>query len=104
MIQPGLLNPCLANKTTANPISNVFQLKSFVWPVLIIMLGLFIIFKPRRQYRRYRWQECQPPRDKGHIFDTAEEKSSEDFIDSTSVMGGVKKNILSKKFKGRRHH
>ncbi len=75
-------------------------LKSFVWPVLIIMLGLFIIFKPRRQYRRYRWQECQPPRDKGHIFDTAEEKSSEDFIDSTSVMGGVKKNILSKKFRG----
>jgi predicted membrane protein len=78
------------------------MLRKFLWPAAIILLGLFFIFRPRRH--RYL-------KDKGNAYDKdrIEPKinafhdqsfSSEDFIDSTSIFGGVKKNIISKNFKG----
>lgn len=71
---------------------------AFLWPGALILLGLFIIFRPRRH--RY-WKE--------YVDDKVDEAmnakkdaftSSEDFIDSTSIFGGVKKNVISKNFKG----
>ncbi|MFI5188295.1 MAG: LiaF domain-containing protein [Chitinophagales bacterium] len=82
-------------------------LRQYLWPAALIILGLFFILRPRRR----PW--------KGYIDDKEESKineapnqpgqnqpgpnqsaSSEDFIDSTSIFGGIKKNILSKNFKG----
>ena len=74
------------------------MLRQFIWPAALIVLGLFIIFRPRRH--RY-WRE--------HVDQKVDEAikenqqgftSSEDFIDSTSIFGGVKKNVISKNFKG----
>ncbi|HEY2722227.1 MAG TPA: LiaF domain-containing protein [Chitinophagaceae bacterium] len=70
-----------------------------VWPLALIILGLFIIFRPRRHY----WRDY--PVDKKETDETNAPKeqaphSFEDYIDSTSIFGGIKKNILSKNFKG----
>lgn len=76
-------------------------IKQVVWPVLIIMIGLFIIFKPRR--RKFRnWEKWESKCQSHQRFSCDREGESihEDTIDSTSIMGGVKKNILSKNFKG----
>lgn len=83
------------------------QIKPILWPSLLILFGLVIIFKPRRKafgsHRRY----CRKMR--GHHFRhhheyrdfyNREEPSNEDYIESTTIFGGVKKNILSKNFKG----
>jgi len=75
----------------------------YLWPAALIILGLFFILKPRRQW----------PADEGqgtteNNFTTPPTSSSlnagnslnEDVIDSTSIFGGIKKNIISKNFKG----
>lgn len=75
----------------------LLSFKQFIWPVLIILFGLFIMFKPLRKNRFRRWEGKHQ-----HRFSCHREGESihEDVIDSTSFMGGVKKNILSKNFKG----
>lgn len=74
-------------------------LKPLLWPIMVIVLGLFIIFKPRRKHRPFRsrryyrnhrnWTEAQ-----------GEEAISDDRIEVTTVMGSSKRTVLSKNFKG----
>jgi predicted membrane protein len=86
----------------------------FLWPGILILVGLVIIVSPRRRWKyhydwkhdfkqdwrhdwdRHRWSWRHP-----HAFGTSKEGySSEDFIDSTAIFGGVHKKIVSKNFKG----
>ncbi|HCP93788.1 MAG TPA: hypothetical protein DIU05_07125 [Bacteroidetes bacterium] len=68
------------------------NITTFFWPMFIIAVGLFMIFKPRRKHNQGAdsWE--------GVRVET--EDVSEDLIETVSVFGGVKKNILSKNFKG----
>jgi predicted membrane protein len=70
----------------------------YIWPIVLIAMGAFLIFKPQRR----DWQERKeaetsgdtaplPPQDGYH---------DDDLLDSTSVFGGVKKTIFSKNFRG----
>jgi predicted membrane protein len=81
----------------------MMNIKPFIWPVLIILFGLMMIFKPRRKFNHRRWayahQRYSKYGQKGSCY-TREDSVSEDYVESTSFMGGVKKNVLSKKFKG----
>lgn len=79
-------------------IDNIYPdtpLKPFIIPALVIAAGLYMIFKPRRKkqagavWSRYD-RECMP----------GEQVSSEDYMDTTVVFGGVNKTIISKNFKG----
>ena len=68
------------------------------WPVVLIVLGLFIILRPRR---RWKWNASK--RTEGasdSVFTEDIDYSKEDFVDSTSIFGGAKKIIISKNFKG----
>jgi predicted membrane protein len=87
------------------------NIKPILWPILVIMAGLFIIFKPRRKMRnihmhhRRHWKEWHQHRHSDHArlyqnYMDREEPSKEDYIDSTALMAGVKKIVLSKNFKG----
>jgi predicted membrane protein len=87
-----------------NDIYPDLQMKPFLWPILIIMAGIAIMFKPRRS-RMERWKRWQQKRqhyafEQGNDYFEAKKKTDEDFIDSVSLLGGSKKNILSKKFRG----
>ena len=95
-------------------IDNIFPeitLGPMIWPILIIASGLLMIFKPRRRcppnsmYWRKRWEA------KGKRWEEKSAKweermqmrestSEEDRIETVSVFAGVKKNIISKNFKG----
>jgi predicted membrane protein len=86
-----------------------------IWPLALIILGLFFILRP---HRRHRWQNYVNDKVESKIDEAmaahsepsdvkdnptpqpAQASLSEDFIDSTSIFGGVKKNIISKNFKG----
>ncbi len=81
----------------------MMNIKPFIWPVLIILFGLMMIFKPRRKFNHRRWAYAHHKYSKyGQQAScyTREDSVSEDYVESTSFMGGVKKNVLSKKFKG----
>ncbi len=64
----------------------------YIWPAIIIAVGLAMILRPTRSRRSEKyWQEFGKQNS---------ERSSEDYIDSTTIFGGIKKNIISKDFKG----
>lgn len=78
-------------------IAEVEHLSRYFWPVVIIVVGIFIIIKPRNRgrFRRRqgygRWEE--------HAGIPAVNEGT-DRLDNVTVFGGVKKNIISKTFKG----
>ncbi len=81
-------------------------IRRYIWPTALILVGAFLILKPRRRHH-CQWADGEKKKaaatDSGIeeatvIDDTYESK--EDYVDSTSIFGGVKKNIISKNFKG----
>lgn len=82
------------------------NLKPFILPIVLIAVGLFIIFKPRRRFPdkfRRHWQKAHYHHRQNWENWRQEEKSTstnDDKIESTALFAGVKKNILSKNFKG----
>jgi predicted membrane protein len=94
----------------ANEMDPTWQMDRFIWPIVFIAIGIGFILRPRRhhhwrQWRRYhyesKWQ--QQPDTVGSITNAdaaAGDYDRRDFIDITAVFGGVKKNVLSKNFKG----
>ena len=97
------------------------HLHNFVFPVIIIAIGLWIILRrnqsptnrdkfAREWEQKWDWRYHTPAdpavetgSDAGNIppINPGSGKfSTDDFIDSTSVFGGAKKTILSKNFRG----
>jgi predicted membrane protein len=83
------------------------SIRRYIWPVALIVMGAFLILKPRKRH----W--ARPDGEKKNLSGAGTEKATateetyeyqkdfkEDFVDSTSVFGGAKKNIISKNFKG----
>lgn len=86
-------------------------IRRYIWPVALIAVGGFLILKPRRRHLG-QWADCGEKKKTGTTssgiaeatkaeeFYENQKDYKEDFVDSTSVFGGVKKNIISKNFKG----
>jgi predicted membrane protein len=76
------------------------SMRQYIWPMALIVMGLFFILRPRRR----NWQDWSEKKNAGMQGNSSilseETGSEEDFVDSTSIFGGAKKNIISKKFKG----
>ncbi|MFZ4798948.1 MAG: LiaF transmembrane domain-containing protein [Bacteroidia bacterium] len=66
-----------------------FNLKDFFWPTIILLAGAAMIISP---FKRKHWEKKYQNLDNSDL--------SEDYLDTTSIFGGVKKNILTKNFKG----
>ena len=96
----------------ANEIDHTFHMERYVWPIILIAIGIGFILRPRgnrhhwRRYQRYhsdaKWQQAPDavgptPENIGTMQGDYDRR---DFIDITAVFGGVKKNVLSKNFKG----
>jgi predicted membrane protein len=84
-----------------------YSLKRFAWPLIIITTGLFLLVRPRHHHwshtdwerkwkEKHYWRHKYDPR----FQQTEPITDSEDFFDSTSFFGGVKKVVLSKNFRG----
>ena len=67
-----------------------------LWPIAIIVLGLFIILRPGRRRKR----GTNPDENSDPLLTEQISYSGEDFVDNTSIFGGAKKIVISKNFKG----
>lgn len=68
------------------------DMRSFVWPLVIIAIGLLIILRPHRPKKNLTIEE-QPVLPEGGAL-------KEDIIDMACVFGSTKKIVMSKNFKG----
>ncbi len=78
---------------------HVYQFSHYVWPVAIIVVGIFVLLKPfkgREHYRRKYQRNLKWKRD----FEFSSSGDKDDYIDASAVFGSMKKNIISKNFKG----
>lgn len=78
-----------------------------IWPVALIVLGFFLIFKPRHRHWGVQEQDSPAPIPSDRVAPEEEVLprnesivSDEDFLDSTTVFGGIKKTLFTKNFKG----
>jgi len=69
-----------------------------IWPTVLIVIGAFIIMRPRRRWKWDGTKRTEGTSDSFFSEDT--DYSKDDFVDSTSIFGGAKKIIISKNFKG----
>jgi predicted membrane protein len=83
------------------------NLKPYVWPLIIIAVGLVMIFGTGSKKKKCfcgLFQSCKKNRE--NISNNAMQyneqytNDGEDFINSTAILGGSKKIIFSKNFKG----
>jgi predicted membrane protein len=74
-----------------NDVYPEFTFRRYMWPLALILIGIFIIVRPKHRGRHGF----------GNVAGIDDETfSQEDYIQGTSIFGGTKKNIISKKFKG----
>jgi predicted membrane protein len=72
--------------------------RRYILPVILVSVGMFIIFRPRHG-RWCRGQKKNRDFQSGPDLTTGE-ATADDYVDSTSIFGGAKKNIISKHFRG----
>lgn len=91
-----------------------YNFSNYLWPIALIVFGLFIMLRPRRGFYRARHMHRHHRHHHRHSWNqgmqdpiTSQERSqgppsptSDDYIYINSVFGGVKKNVISKHFKG----
>lgn len=69
------------------------HLEQYLWPAVIIFIGIVMVSTAGKRKERWKnWRECCKKNN------TAQ--STENMLDTVSIMGGVKKNVITKDFKG----
>jgi predicted membrane protein len=91
---------------TIDNINPAIQLDKYIWPILLMIMGLIFILRPKNKHGR-RWEKGRNGWQQGDAatspFMGLEGEASadrRDFIEATAVFGGIKKSVLSKNFKG----
>jgi predicted membrane protein len=87
-----------------------FNMRLYFWPFILIAIGLWVMLKPKKEYPKHFYA---PQKDQmAGYADTTDQSTyndhtayeanyiSDEVIDSVAIFGGVKKNIISKNFKG----
>lgn len=80
----------------------LFNLSAFLWPAALILIGLFIAFKPRRKCHSHKtyWRNKY-----GHHHGNWEKRdwtinSSEKVLSVSNIFSGTKRAVISKEFEG----
>jgi predicted membrane protein len=81
------------------------DLRRHMWPLILIVIGLFFIIRPKRRRGWHHWEEKKNAGAMTGAEATIpsskdEEFSQNDFINSTCIFSGAKRVVLSKNFKG----
>jgi hypothetical protein len=86
----------------ANEFISGIDLRNFILPIILIGIGVAFILRPK-PYRRKRWNNYDSFSGQAGFMDKGPFNATNEnveYIDAVAVFSGVKKNILSKNFKG----
>ncbi len=80
----------------------------FIWPGVLIIIGLGFILRPRvpvsrkkwEKWKDYKWEHYTQPEYVQPEPVPADVRDSSEFVEINAVFGGVKKIVLSKNFRG----
>lgn len=111
---PWLIFLLIGGLFMANEINPTWHMERYAWPIVLMAIGIGFILRPKRHHRWRRWREhqyqsgWQQQNAAGYTTDTnanagvppVGDFDRRDFIDITAVFGGVKKNVLTKNFRG----
>jgi predicted membrane protein len=75
------------------------DLRSHIWPLILIILGAIFILRPRNRHCR-GFKKKEGIQAEANTPLSEESYTRDDIIDSTNIFSGTKKVILSKNFKG----
>lgn len=76
------------------------EMRRHIWPLILIIIGVFFIFRPRKACFGQRKKAGGVQADGGATAIAEESYSQDDIIDTVNIFSGTKKVILSKNFKG----
>lgn len=77
------------------------QFHQYLWPIALICFGIFIILRKNRcsRHRHFPRQDMPPtPGTTGPATNSPDDENN--YMDMSAFLGGIKKKILSKNFKG----
>lgn len=74
------------------------KIRYFVGPVALIVVGAYLILRPQKA--KYWRQKVTNAFQDENTTNTTAAGTSDDYIDSVSIFGGMNKNIMNKSFKG----
>jgi predicted membrane protein len=82
-----------------------YNLSNYIWPIVLIIIGLYTIAKPKSKFSNYKkkWERrnYSPYNiEENKITDNFIGTRNGDYLELNSVFGNIKKNIISKDFKG----
>jgi predicted membrane protein len=110
---PWLILLLIGGLFMVNEMNPDWHMRNYMLPIVLITIGIAFILRPRRHHRWNKWKEGHyqsqgqqpPPSAEGspigaNIGTMPGDYDRRDFIDITAVFGGVKKNVLSKNFRG----
>lgn len=89
--------------TLEDALGNQFNFSKVALPLMLVILGLFILFKPKSECKKRRkWRQSFNQVDEPFVEATSsdEKKNSNDYIDSVNVFAGSHQAVYSKNFKG----
>lgn len=103
--------------TLKEALDKIYDFDKVGWPILIVALGLYLIFKPKSDCnRKDRWQRksdkwkakfgandpfmANPETDPNINPDPEKKTSNLDYLDSVNIFGGSHQIVYSKNFKG----
>lgn len=93
--RPGGLVPLTIGAVfLAEKLSPGVRIAHVIWPALIILFGLFVIFSPWRRWGKKKSENWYNP----GLKET--EVTDEDYINIETIFGGIEKNVVSQNFKG----
>jgi len=86
------------------------SISEYTWPLAIIAIGLYMILRPRPNFNSARFQSRW--KHHGHAFQNkpfenkpfenwaGTQTSGDDYLEETSIFGGINRVVVSKNFKG----
>lgn len=73
----------------------------YMWPIVVIIFGLYIMLRPRRKcHGRRHWKKMHGYQHWKKYYTEAQPVNNNDHLQVEAVFGSVKKNVISKDFKG----
>lgn len=79
-----------------------YDISNYLWPVVLIIIGLYVMIKPRRPFDRPFRRNRFGARNRTMAQNDSQNMSSteDEFIEISTVFGSNNKNVISKNFRG----